>query len=90
VYLVDFKAVNNGHMFGFGVHFTDEKSCGMHFKTERDQEGVVCKRCKGTDHYWLINKWSYQCKSCNSRISLRSGTIMECSKLSFGTKPFSY
>ncbi|MGK0495451.1 MAG: Zn finger protein HypA/HybF involved in hydrogenase expression, partial [Maribacter sp.] len=70
-------------IFSFGVHFTDEQSCRMHFKEQRDREGVVCHRCHGTNHYWLKNKWSYQCKSCNARISLRSGTIMESSKLSF-------
>lgn len=73
------------NIFTFGVHFTDEKSCRLHFKSQRDREGVVCNRCQGTEHYWLINKWSYQCKSCNSRTSLRSGTIMESSKLSFMT-----
>lgn len=72
-------------IFSFGVHFTDEKSCRLHFKAQRDKEGVICHRCQGTDHYWLQNKWSYQCKSCKARISLRSGTIMESSKLSFMT-----
>jgi len=72
-------------IFSFGVHFTDEKSCRLHYKEQRDKEGVVCHRCQGTDHYWLRNKWSYQCKSCKARISLRSGTIMESSKLSFMT-----
>lgn len=72
-------------IFSFGVHFTDERSCREHFKEQRDKQGVVCKRCQGREHYWLQNKWSYQCKSCNSRISLRSGTIMESSKLSFMT-----
>jgi hypothetical protein len=71
------------NIFSFGVHFTDEKSCRMHFKDQRDSQGVVCNRCQGTDHYWLQNKWSYECKSCRSRQSLRSGTIMESSKLSF-------
>ena len=71
------------NIFSFGVHFTDEKSCRLHFKKQRDQQGVICKRCGSTDHYWLINKWSYQCKSCKSRTSLRSITIMESSKLSF-------
>ena len=72
-------------IFSFGVHFTDESSCRLHFKEQRDKQGVVCHRCKGKDHYWLKNKWSYQCKSCKARISLRSGTIMESSKLSFMT-----
>jgi len=71
------------NIFSFGADFTDEQSCRLHFKEQRDKQGVVCKRCQGTAHYWLINKWSYQCKSCNSRTSLRSGTIMESSKLSF-------
>ena len=70
-------------IFSFGVHFTDEQSCRLHFKEQRDLQGVVCHRCQGTNHYWLKNKWSYQCKSCKARISLRSGTIMESSKLSF-------
>ena len=73
------------NIFSFGIHFTDEKSCRLHFKTQRDKQGVTCHRCQGTDHYWLVNKWSYQCKSCKSRISLRSGTIMQSSKLSFMT-----
>ena len=70
-------------IFSFGVDFTDEQSCRLHFKEQRDKQGVICHRCQATDHYWLKNKWSYQCKSCKARISLRSGTIMENSNLSF-------
>lgn len=70
-------------IFSFAVHFTDETSCRTHFKEQRDKQGVVCHRCAGTEHYWLKNKWTYQCKSCGSYISLRSGTIMQSSKLSF-------
>jgi hypothetical protein len=73
------------NIFSFGVHFTDERSCRLHFKEERDKQGVICHGCQGTVHYWLEKKWSYQCKSCKSRISLRSGTIMQSSKLSFMT-----
>lgn len=72
-------------IFSFGVHFSDEKSCRLHFKEQRDKQGVLCNRCGFNDHYWLQNKWSYQCKSCKARQSLRSGTIMESSKLSFMT-----
>ncbi|MFT5735941.1 MAG: hypothetical protein ACI9SG_000274, partial [Maribacter sp.] len=35
-------------IFSFGVHFTDEQSCRLHFKEQRDQQGVVCHRCQGT------------------------------------------
>lgn len=72
-------------MFSFGAHFTDERSWHLHFEEQRDKKGVVCHRCQCTDHYRLRNKWSYRCKSCKARISLRSVTIMESSKLSFMT-----
>lgn len=71
------------NIFSFTAHFDSEERCRAHFKTERDHQGVVCKKCQGKDHYWLQNKWSYQCKSCKFRTSLRSGTIMENSNLSF-------
>lgn len=70
-------------IFTFAVEFKDEESCRMHYKEQRDKEGVTCKRCGSTEHYWLKNKWAYQCKSCESRQTLRSGTIMENSNLSF-------
>jgi len=71
------------NLFNFTANFTDEESCRTHFKSERDKHGISCKKCSHTDHYWLKNKWSYQCKNCKFRTSLRSGTIMESSKLSF-------
>jgi hypothetical protein len=33
------------NIFSFGVHFTNEESCRLHFKEQRDKEGVVCNRC---------------------------------------------
>ena len=70
-------------IFTFAVEFKDEHSCRMHYKEQRDKEGVICNRCGSTSHYWLKNKWAYQCKSCQSHQTLRSGTIMENSNLSF-------
>ncbi len=70
-------------IFSFSVHFTDEDSCRLHYKEQRDKEGVTCNRCGGLEHYWLKNKWAYQCRTCEARQTLRSGTIMENSNLSF-------
>jgi len=42
---------------------------------------LLCKSCGGVDHYLLKNKWMWQCIVCNFRTSLRSGTILESSKL---------
>lgn len=71
------------NLFNFTAHFTSEYDCRIHFKEERDKQGVSCKKCGHQDHYWLQNRWSYECKSCRFRTSLRSGTIMQSSKLSF-------
>ena len=71
------------NLFTFTAHFGDEQICRNHFKEQRDAQGVVCKKCGHTDHYWKKDKWSYECKSCRFRTSLRSGTIMQNSNLSF-------
>lgn len=70
-------------IFEFNQKFPTEKSCRVHFKAVRDKTGVVCKKCKHTEHYWLQHKEQYQCKSCGFRTTLRSGTVMEASKLPF-------
>ena len=69
-------------IFSFTAHFGTEENCRNHFKSERDKLGVVCK-CGHASHFWIKSRWSYQCKKCRSRTSLRSGTIMENSNLSF-------
>lgn len=51
----------------------------------REKEGVICKKCKGTKHYWLKSKWMWQCSECRFRTTLRSGTMMEHSNLPFRT-----
>jgi hypothetical protein len=63
--------------------FKDEDSCRLKFKTIRDKAGVSCKKCGCREHYWLKGKQMYQCKKCRFRTSLRSGTVMESSKLPF-------
>lgn len=71
------------NIFTFTAHFGDENTCRLDFKAQRDMQGVVCKKCGSTHHYWKQDKWSYECKSCSFRTSLRSGTIMQSSKLPF-------
>ena len=71
------------NIFNFTAHFGSEEACREHFKQGRDKEGVVCKRCGHTEHYWIKSRCSYECKKCHSRTSLRSGTIMQSSNLPF-------
>ena len=71
------------NIFNFTQCFPDEDACMMHFKAQREQNGVICPKCGSKAHYWLRNKLSYQCKHCHSRQSLRAGTVMEHTKLPF-------
>ncbi len=57
--------------------FPDNDSCKLHFRLQREQQGVICKHCGCAKHYWLQKKWQWQCSACGFRTTLRSGTIME-------------
>ena len=70
------------NLFSFSAHFGTEDDCREHFKLERDKIGLICK-CGSTEHFWIKSRLSYECKKCRSRTSLKSGTIMENSNLSF-------
>ncbi|GEM53970.1 DDE transposase [Flavobacterium branchiophilum] len=63
--------------------YPDEESCKNKFKEIRDKEGVVCRKCNNSTHYWKQDRDQYECKKCRNRITLRSGTVMENSKLSY-------
>lgn len=67
----------------FEQDFPDEASCKEHFRTQREHEGITCKKCGSENHYWLRYKFQWQCKDCTFRTTLRSGTVMEYSKMSF-------
>ncbi|KAA6318081.1 hypothetical protein EZS27_031865 [termite gut metagenome] len=67
----------------FNENFPDEVSCILQFKEQKDRIGVICPKCGCKEHYWLQNKLRYECKHCHYRQSLRSGTVMENSKLPF-------
>jgi hypothetical protein len=67
----------------FISEFPDEESCKQKFKEYREHVGVICYKCNCTDHYWKRDKEQYECKNCNTRTTLKSGTVMHKSKLSF-------
>lgn len=71
------------NILNFMHRFPDEASCIAYLKEQREQSGIICKRCGGLEHRWDANKLSFECKHCHSRQSLRSGTVMEHSKLPF-------
>jgi len=71
------------NLIEFFKEFPDERSCREKFREMRQKAGVVCKKCSHTTHYWKKDKECFECKKCHFRTTLRSGTVMQSSKLSF-------
>jgi len=67
----------------FNKHYPDEESCKAEFKRYREQEGVRCNKCGNTTHYWKRKREQWECKKCSHRTTLKSGTVMQSSKLPF-------
>ena len=67
----------------FYKNFPDEESCKQEFKRYREQEGITCRKCGNTTHYWKKNREQWECKKCGHRTTLKSGTVMHGSKLPF-------
>ena len=71
------------NLFDFTERFKNEEDCIEYLKIQRLKLGVICRKCNHTEHYWKKDKISFQCKKCNARISIRSGTAFEKSHLPF-------
>lgn len=89
-YFADFQyiySVNSNryimNILNFMQQFPDETSCIVYLKEQKEQSGIVCKRCGCKEHIWCPAKLSFECRHCHSRQSLRSGSVMEHSKLPF-------
>ena len=65
----------------FTEQFPTESSCRDDLKLQREKEGVFCKKCNHSSHYWLKAKSQWECKSCKFRTGLKSGSMMENSNL---------
>lgn len=70
-------------LIDFIKEFPDEESCKQKFKEYRDHVGIICRKCSSTDHYWKSDKEQYECKKCRTRTTMRSGTILQGSKLPY-------
>lgn len=69
------------NLLQFIEEFPTEESCKHHFQLQREKEGVICKQCGSEKHWWLEGKWQWQCAGCDFRTTLKSGSIMEGSKV---------
>ena len=82
-YLYDYQVLNIMTIHEFFKKFPDEASCKAHFKSQRDTKGVTCNRCQHKEHYWISTRDQYQCKKCNYRTTLKSGTLLHGSQLPY-------
>lgn len=69
----------------FHKNFPDEESCITYFKTQRLSNDLTCKSCGSKEFSFRNSKLRFYCLSCNKSFSLKSGTVMENSNLSFMT-----
>lgn len=71
------------NILDFYKTFPNENSCKQAFIKQRVKEGIICKKCGCKEHYWKTSKEQWQCSACGFRTTLKSGTVMENSKLSY-------
>ena len=69
------------NLIEFSKAFPDENASVQYIRSKREAEGITCRRCGCTKHYWYATIQKWQCAECNSRTNLKAGTIMEKSKL---------
>ncbi len=69
------------NILSFLKKFPDEQSCRDYLKQKREQQGITCKHCGGTKHYWFEGRELWKCAACGSWTNLRAGTIMMKSKV---------
>jgi len=67
----------------FFINYTTEESCRLYFKEQREAGGIICRKCKGTTHYWINSLDRWQCKACRASMTLKCGTVMENSNLGY-------
>jgi DNA-directed RNA polymerase subunit RPC12/RpoP len=67
----------------FYKRFPNEESCKQEFIKFQLNEGVTCKHCQSSEHYWKKKREQWECKKCRFRTTIKSGAEMENSKLSF-------
>ncbi len=69
------------NILAFKNDFGTAEQCKAHFRLEREKQGLCCPKCSNTKFYWLKKKEQWQCSKCSFRITLKSGTMLENSKV---------
>ena len=70
------------NLIEFTQRFGTEKQCINFIKKEREKRGLTCKKCKKKVTKWNAESLYWRC-SCGKKISLKSGTIMQSTKVPY-------
>ena len=63
--------------------YSEEEKCKLFFKEQRESQGIKCKKCGATTHFWIESQSKWQCKQCKYRTGFNYGTVMENSNLGY-------
>jgi len=69
------------NLFEFLERFPGENDCLNYFIETRQKAGVSCRKCGSNKHVWSAEFDRFECVKCGNRIGVKSGTLMENSKL---------
>ena len=69
----------------FYKRFPDDETCRKFIVQERWNDQPVCPHCGHSKVYVLSGKMGYKCAGCKERFSVRTGTVMETSRLPLQT-----
>lgn len=67
--------------FDFHKRFPDEDSAREYFESARWPTGIACIKCGGLGVWKIATRHIYTCKNCREQFTIRTGTIMETSKI---------
>ena len=67
----------------FNKKYGQERQCWQALYTHRYPQGFICNRCEHPEFYKIRRGQTLQCRQCGRQHSLRTGTIMQNTKLPF-------
>lgn len=68
-------------IFDFIERFPNEQECLTYFIETRQKTGIQCQKCGCMKNSWLAGIDRFVCKKCGNQFGIKSGTLMENSKL---------
>ena len=67
--------------FDFFKRIPDETAARLYIESARWPQGVVCIHCENKDVWKIRDGKLYTCKACRKQFTVRTGTVMEDSKV---------